>query len=262
MPSLSDYANDYRSTAENNDRLHTEFTSQTWADPLLAQHRKYIEEHKLGFGDPAFHFLWKLLTTAAAQRFARPRCLEIGVFKGQVISLWAVLARELSLPLELHAVTPLRGNPAPPSTLWHKMRYRFSASYREQVQNGNFYPVEDYEAVVQNLFATFSVRWEDVKLWRGYSTDRAILFRLPEELHLVYVDGDHSYLGASNDIKNFAPRIVAGGWMVMDDASCDLPGTVFWKGHPAVSRACELLPGFGFRNILNIGHNRVFERMP
>lgn len=261
LPVLGDYTAGYVSTAENNDRLFREFTTATWADPMLARHRRHVEQHQLGFGDPAFHFLWRLLTVEAARRFPRPRCLEIGVFKGQVISLWALLAHELSLPLELHAITPLRGNPAPPATLWHKVRYRLSHRYREEVHNGNFYPAENYETYVRGLFAEFDLRWEDVILWRGFSTDAALLAQIPGAgaLHLVYVDGDHTYQGAASDIANFAMRITPGGWLVMDDAACDLPGTAFWKGHPAVSRACEQLPALGFRNVLNIGHNRVFE---
>jgi hypothetical protein len=48
----------------------------------------------------------------------------------------------------------------------------------------------------------------------------------------------------------------------MDDAAYDQPGTTFWKGYETVARACHLLPALGFRNVLNVGHNRVFERMP
>jgi hypothetical protein len=260
---FTDYTKQYVSNAENNDRLFAQFTSATWADPLLARHRKHIEEHKLGFGDPAFHYLWRILLLEATVRFAKPRCLEIGVFKGQIISLWALLGRELSLPLELHAVTPLSGHPAPPETLWRKLRYRFSRSYREEVDNGNFYPTDDYEKCIRRLFVAFQLSWSDVRLWHGYSTDPKILAEMPgnEAFHLIYVDGDHTYEGATADIVNFAPRVAKGGWIVMDDAGCDLPGSGFWKGHPSVSQACHLLPTLGFRNILNIGHNRVFERI-
>jgi hypothetical protein len=260
---LSDYTRSYACTAECNDRLYREFTDATWADPLLARHRKHIETHKLGFGDPAFHYLWRLLLEESVRRFAHPRCLEIGVFKGQVISLWALLGRECGLPIELHAVTPLQGNPAPPPNFWRKLRCRFSSRFREQMENGNFYPVDDYEACIRRLFADFDLRWEDVILWRGFSNDPDLLARMPGEkqLHVVYVDGDHTYNGACGDLHNFAPRIAPGGWLVMDDAACDLPGTAFWKGHPAVSRASQLLPELGFKNVLNIGHNRVFERI-
>ncbi len=46
----------------------------------------------------------------------------------------------------------------------------------------------------------------------------------------------------------------------MDDAGFHLPGTTFWKGYETVARACENLSELGFSNVLNVGHNRVFER--
>jgi len=47
---------------------------------------------------------------------------------------------------------------------------------------------------------------------------------------------------------------------VIDDASCNLPGTAFWKGHESVSRAADHWGGPGFVNVLNVGHNRVYKR--
>lgn len=47
---------------------------------------------------------------------------------------------------------------------------------------------------------------------------------------------------------------------MIDDASYDLPGNGFWKGYESVARACRRLPGLGFKNVLNVGHNRIFER--
>ena len=99
-------------------------------------------------------------------------------------------------------------------------------------------------------------------LHRGFSTDPQILNTLAQEhYHLIYVDGDHTYDGALHDFRTFGPKIVPGGWLVADDAGCDLPGTVFWKGHAAVSRAARELPALGFKNVLNVGHNRVYERV-
>jgi len=38
-----------------------------------------------------------------------------------------------------------------------------------------------------------------------------------EPVHLVFVDGDHSYNGVKGDIDNWSPRVVAGGLMVFHD---------------------------------------------
>jgi hypothetical protein len=46
----------------------------------------------------------------------------------------------------------------------------------------------------------------------------------------------------------------------MDDASYFLPGKTYHKGHKSVSKACSIIPDMGFTNVLNIGHNSVFQK--
>jgi predicted O-methyltransferase YrrM len=252
----------YQNTAEHNDALHRELTQYTRQDPLLSEHRQHIEQNKLGFGDAAFHSMWRCLLTAAASRFGAVRALEIGVFKGQVVSLWSLLARELKLDVQVSAISPLAGQPLPRSALWVRFRYQFDRRFRARVDNGDFYADEDYEGLVRGLFEHFGLQFDRVTLHRALSTDPALLRTLgAERYHLIYVDGDHTFEGASHDFKHFGPKVIPGGWLVADDAGCDLPGTAFWKGHEAVSRAVRTLPSLGFRNVLNVGHNRVFERL-
>jgi len=255
------HTHNYANTAEGNDAVFRHFTEKTAATPILAAHRHHAEEHKLGFGDPAFHYLWFLLLQAAAEKFSRPRCLEIGVFKGQVISLWALLARELNLPLEIHALTPLQGNPPPPITLWNRLRYRVDRDYREQVKTGNFYAQEDYAAIVRGHFSHHGLAFDSVHLHRGYSTDPTLLASLADaQFELIYVDGDHREAGARHDFATFGQKVVPGGWLIADDAAHDLPGTTFWKGYPEVTAALSELGPLGFVNVFNVGHNRVFQR--
>jgi hypothetical protein len=251
----------YRNTAEENDRLHRTLDAMTWADPLLAGHRRHVEQNQLGFGDPAFHSLWRMLLQAAAARFGTVRALEIGVYKGQVISLWSLLAREHRLALQVSALSPLQGQPMPRSRMLNKLRHWFSPRFREKVASGNYYPPDDYEGIIRAHFAAHALDFDRVTLHRGYSTDPAVLTRLESErFEIIYVDGDHTYEGARHDFHRFGPKVVPGGWLVADDASCDLPGTAFWKGHASVSRAVRELPALGFTNVLNVGHNRVFQR--
>ncbi|HMD61554.1 MAG TPA: class I SAM-dependent methyltransferase, partial [Opitutaceae bacterium] len=239
----------YRSTAGHNERVHREFTSATAADPLLNAHRRHIERQKLGFGDAAFHSMWKVLLLAAHRRFGRVDALEIGVFKGQVISLWALLAKTRGWPVRVHAVTPLEGQALRGPRWWSSLKYRLVPRFRERIRSGDFYAEEDYEGTVRNLFAHFGLDFSDVRLVRGYSSDPAVAAALEDDrFHITYIDGSHTYEGAAGDIRLFAPKVVAGGWLVMDDASFDLPGEGFWKGYETVTRACALLPGLGFAN--------------
>lgn len=261
LPTFDTLVAEYLNTAEHNDRLHAQLTAATSANPLLAHHRRHVEEHHLGFGDSAFHAMWAALLPHAFARFGTVRALEIGVFKGQVISLWSLLAREYHLDVRVSAVTPLAGQPMPHGRLVRWLRYRLDRKFRERVDNGDFYAAADYERIVRAHFAFHGLEFDRVTLHRGYSTDRSLLARLADETyHIVYVDGDHRFEGAHHDFTTFGPKVVAGGWLVADDAGCDLPGTTFWKGHAAVSRATAVLPGQGFTNVLNVGHNRVYER--
>lgn len=261
LPTYAEVAGSYRNTAEHNDALHRQFNELVARDDLLAGHRRHVETHRLGFGDPAFHVMWAILLAEASRRFGPFRAMEIGVFKGQVISLWALLAARRRFQVEIHAVTPLAGQP-PPSRLWGRLLYLVSRRHRERVENGDFYPQEDYERIVREHFAFHGADFNSVILHRGFSTDPALLASIaPLRIHLLYVDGDHTLAGARHDFSHFGPKVVTGGWLVADDAGCDLPGTSFWKGHKAVSRAASLLPSLGFRNVFNVGHNRVYERI-
>lgn len=260
-PTLTELVSEYRNTAEHNDAVHRRLTEATWADPVLADHRRHVEEHRLGFGDAAFHSMWARLVEGAVQRFGRVDALEIGVFKGQVISLWSLLAQSRGFPLTVSALTPLQGNPPPASRWLTALRRRVDKLFAEQLDNGNFYAEEDYEGSIRALFRRYDLDFGRVRLHRGFSTDPQLLAGLADaRFHLVYVDGDHTFEGARHDFRTFGPKVVPGGWLVADDAGCGLPGTSFWKGHEAVSRAAEELPALGFRNVLNVGHNRIFER--
>jgi len=251
----------YQNTQQGNDRAFAEYAAATAADPLLASHRTYVEKHQLGFGDSAFHAMWQQLLGAAVSRFGKIDALEIGVFKGQVVSLWALLARTHNWSIKVTGITPFAGQPMPKATWWRSLKARLSPRFRERIRSGDFYSEDDYADIVRRHFAHHHLSFDDVRWLKGYSTDQNILTAVvQDQFHVVYVDGGHTYEAASADITNFAPKIPAGGWLVMDDAAFDLPGTAFWKGYDSVARACRILPSLGFKNVLNVGHNRVFEK--
>jgi len=261
-PSFDDLVSAYRNTEEDNDALFQQMNSLTWSDPILSAHRRYIEKNDLGYGDAAFHAMWLRLLDCARARFGRLRLLEIGVFKGQVLSLWALIARNWNIDAEITAISPLAGRPLPRSRLVRWVRSRFDAEFRESLRNGNFYDLCDYEAALQGLFARFELDFNSIELYRGYSTDPQIQLALADAMfHIVYVDGDHTFKGALQDFAVYGAKVMAGGWLVADDAGLFLPGTAFWKGHEAVSRAANILPDIGFRNVMNVGHNRIYQRV-
>jgi hypothetical protein len=100
----------YENTAQCNDRLWNILTDYTWSDPILSKHRRYFEDNRLGFGDAAFQAMWLLLLGNAHDRFGMLRALEIGVFKGQIISLWALVEKNWGIKSKISAITPLEGH--------------------------------------------------------------------------------------------------------------------------------------------------------
>ena len=252
---------DYRGSAKDNEEVYAGFTQRAAADLRLNNHRKHVENEELGFGDPAFHFMWHLLLAAAHERFGPIQAAEIGVFKGQVISLWALLAKDLEYELKIYAISPLEGQPIPPPSILRTIRSRLDRRFKERLSSGDFYPAVDYEAIIRGHFCFHGLDFDAINLLRGYSTDAAV--RKNAEalcLQVLYIDGDHTYEGARSDIEYYGPLVEIGGWLIMDDAAFDLPGTGYWKGYETVTRACQMLPDLGFTNILNVGHNRIFER--
>ena len=136
-----------------------------------------------------------------------------------------------------------------------------STKYRAAVAARNLHPVDDYKARNREIFAAFGLDFAAVRLARGTSDDPAVLAQFAgRAFELIYIDGDHSFEVVSSDIAHFAPLVVPGGFMVMDDAACELPGEGFWKGVAEVSRAARAIPALGFDNPLNVGHNRLYRR--
>lgn len=258
--SLSRRMQTYTNTAAANDALYQEFTRLTDSIASLKEHRDFVERHSWGFGDRAFHYMWYLVLRDLVDRFGTVKALEIGVYKGQVLSLWALLARELGIELEITGVSPFEGNLRNMSVFERKLRRLVDTEYRTSLRDGNLYPEDDYIAKVREIFTRFGLDADECRLVKGYSTDPVVVATLESERYsLIYVDGDHSYDGAASDIRNYAPLIAAGGYLVMDDASCFIPGETFWKGRESVSRACELIVPLGFDNVLNVGHDRIYR---
>ena len=131
-PAFEDLVAEYENSADHNDRLFQLLTDLTWVNSNLGAHRRHIEQHKLGFGDAAFHAMWLRLLDNARRRFGTVRALEIGVFKGQVISLWALIAKRWHMDIQISAITPLCGQPMPQYRLVTRLQIG-RASCRERV---------------------------------------------------------------------------------------------------------------------------------
>ncbi len=106
MTELEKYFAEYRPTAQQNDSPMEAFEGNTNSISFLKAHRDWVEQNSWGFGDRAFHYMWYLILRDDVLNRATPELLEIGVYKGQVISLWTLIAAHLQRSAMITAVSP------------------------------------------------------------------------------------------------------------------------------------------------------------
>jgi len=202
-------------------------------------HRNYFCENGRGFGEHPFHTMWFLLV-----REVKPaNFLEIGVFRGQTISLVALLARHFKNTCQVHGISPF--SPAGDSV----------SKYRNDV---------DYYADALQNFDHFGL--PHPALLRAFSTDasaRDLIASIPWDL--IYIDGNHDYDVARKDWEVCAQSARQGGVIVLDDSGLTTsyrpPPYVGSRGHPGPSRLAQEIAQTRFQEILQVGHNRVFQKL-
>lgn len=258
---LENYVETYINNEQNNNQIHADFTEKTNLIPYLKSHRDFIEEQNLGFGDRAFTYMWFLILNYVKDNNLKGGLLEIGVFKGQVISLWSLISREINLNNEIIAITPLKGTIPLPS-IFRRVLRRISKRYNDMVKSLNHYEYIDYLSIIKSLFKNFDLPFNKLEIYKGYSTDNSILEKVNKKpFSVIYMDGDHTYDVVKKDIDNYSKLLHQGGLLIMDDAACNIPGTSFWKGHQSVSDAALVIESLGFKNLLNVGHNRIYQKL-
>ncbi len=203
----------------------------------LKQHRAYFLKDQRGFGEDAFHVMWWMLFREMHPK----RFLEIGVYRGQTISLAALLHRTLGTEGTVTGISPF--SPAGDSV----------SNYRENL---------DYLQDTQTNFRAFGLALPE--LLRAYSTDQIATNWIRQETwDAVYIDGNHDYAVAKADWSTCSGSVRAGGIIVLDDSALGTaynPPHFATAGHPGPSQLATEIDPKGFREILRVGHNRVFQR--
>src|SRR6266702_2654355 len=165
--SLAGRMEKYENTAAINETLHVEFTTRTDQIPFLKEHRDWVEKNQWGFGDRAFHYLWLLVAHHLCSDAPGdpPAVLEIGVYKGQVLSLLALCAMQLRASLELYAISPFKGTQTR-SRILHALRRRVQTSYQDALNLGNLYAPGDYLQACARIFGQFGLDFNVVHVLR------------------------------------------------------------------------------------------------
>jgi hypothetical protein len=203
----------------------------------LREHRRYFTQNRRGFGEDAFHTMWFLLF----REFRPASVLEIGVYRGQSLSLAALLARTFKLQCFVQGVSPF-------STAGDA-----NSSYRSGL---------DYLADTLQNFAHFSL--PPPSLLKAYSTDEEAQRLIASRAwNAIYIDGNHDYEIVRQDWKLCSGCLSPGGLIVLDDAGLTSnfrPPAFATAGHPGPSRLAREISRPPFVEILQVGHNRVFQK--
>lgn len=218
------------------DIFHTFFREV--APHWLKEHRKYFSTGGRGFGEDAFHAMWFALFRDFQPKFA----LEIGVFRGQVLSLLSLLSYNFGLSCEVHGISPF--SPAGDSV---------------STYDGG---IDYYADTIRNL-RMFGAR--DAFLHKGFSTEEDMVGVIrSRKWDVIYIDGNHDYDVVRQDFENCRRAVRHGGLIVFDDASLFngySPASYSSAGHPGPSKVADEIDPGEFAEIAKVGHNRAFRRI-
>jgi hypothetical protein len=204
----------------------------------IRAHRSYFCKERRGFGENPFHVMWWLLF----REFKPLNFLEIGIFRGQTISLAALCSRRLNLHCEVYGISPFTAAGDSVSV------YGTEIDYLEDTLR-NF----DYFGLAHP------------QLLRACSTDKpAVKLVCSKAWDMAYIDGNHDYEVASKDWELCSNHAKLGGIIVLDDAGLTTsfapPAYAATRGHPGPSRLAQEIDRSQFTEILQVGHNRVFQK--
>lgn len=211
--------------------------ASSYKDGLLANHSSEVE----GFGELSFHWNWYLLVNIMPADF---KFLEIGVYKGRVLSLIQMLSDTLGKRARIWGVTPLEN-----------AGDKFSR-----------YKPSNYLDDIKTAYANSRASMEFTTIVKGYSQEPAIVQLVGESglYDIIFIDGCHDYPVVCQDIDNYAPMLKRGGFLVLDDASSLVPGSYGrFLGHADVGKAVQdkLDGNKEFVHLYAVGHNRVWLKV-
>ena len=205
-------------------------------DERLKAHRDFVEQHVYGFGERAFHWLWKLIVDEMPRDF---RFLEVGVYKGQVLSLVRMLAPKA----DIVGVTMLSS---------------FSGL-------GKFspFPDTDYKQHIIDLHDHFGLRYPTIVI--GDSTSKIVHDQVGggAPYDVVYIDGCHEYDYVVNDLQFYPTLLKPGGLLVVDDSACFMKQPWgYFQGIQDVSLAVRSIIEVDpqYEHLLAVMHNRVWRK--
>jgi hypothetical protein len=204
----------------------------------LQEHRAYYSREHRGFNEDAMHVMWFMLFA----EFKPASFLEIGVFRGQTISLAAMLARQNGISCAVQGISPFDG--AGDSVSKYPQGFDYLKDTLSHFQH--------FGLPKPSLLKAFSTAPEAVALIRSRPWD------------MIYIDGNHDYDVARQDWEVCSQSARSGGIIVLDDSGSTTsyrPPIFATAGLADPSRLAQEVDRSRFREILQVGHNRVFQKL-
>lgn len=218
--------------------LYCDYYFSHFLPKQFREHRAYFVSNRRGFGEDAFHAMWFLLF----EQFRPAIALEIGVYRGQTITLMKQLSRHFGFQCDVGCVSPLTASGDSVSVYGSDVDY--------------------YEDVVQN-HQRFNLPLPE--FCRAFSTSEdGARFIASRPWHMIYIDGNHDYAVAKSDWNECARSLAPNGIIVMDDSALRSdfrPPAFSTAGHPGPSQVVQEIDSSQFKEIFAVGHNRAFQRL-
>lgn len=240
MQTLKEFEEWYEPTLEYTRNVHETFCRLVNQDPKLKAHRDFVEQHVYGFGERSFHWMWKLLIEDFGNTCFK--FLEIGVYKGQVLSLVRMLGGDFA---DIYGITPL--------------------------DTSGGMTDRDYLQDIKDLHNQFDLKFNEKNLLIGKSQESHIWKQTRDitdkigKFDIIYIDGGHAYEEALEDIASYSELLKVGGYLVVDDCANDIPHPFgYFMGIQDVTNAVkQLLPDVEndeYKFVGSVVHNKIWRK--
>lgn len=237
---LDNYVSLWKDSYEINDLIYEEFDKKVNNFDFLKNHVDIVAKYNLGYGEKAFRYLWLLLFNKIKNN---SKFLEIGVYKGSILALSQLCAKNLNKNIYSFGLSPLN----------------------ETGDKYSNYEQTNYLDSIKYLYHSLNISGNNTKIIQGLSTDEIVKNGASKlgPYDMIYIDGGHDYDTVVNDITFAKNNLNSNGYLVMDDASSLLkfqPTNTRFNGHSDVGLAIRdhLDNDINYKHLLACGHNRVW----
>lgn len=236
MNSIKDIIDVWGDTPEQHRNIAEILHYKTDDFNILKELRDFVESNSYGHGERCFYAMWYLIFKELPKKC---NVLEVGVFRGQSMALFNLIAQMQLKDDYVYGVSPMNGA-------------------------GGFDLRINYTEDVEALYDRFKIP-KKYYIFKGYSTEESIIFAVKNRgpFDAVFIDGGHDSETVMSDLKYYPPLLKTGGFLVIDDCcnNMNLPQGYFggiWSVTTAVLEWEKTRTDFEF--LFSVAHNKVYRK--